>query len=106
MNSQSSIKNFFNKKPSPQQQLEHLSKQQQQVYDLVVNKRENIFFTGSAGTGKSHLLMKIIVALKEIFGIEKIAVTATTGIAAVNINGSTLHSFSGIGLGTESTKEL
>ncbi|CAJ0840354.1 8137_t:CDS:2 [Entrophospora sp. SA101] len=76
------------------------------VYDLVVNKRENVFFTGSAGTGKSLLLLKIIMALKNIYGVEKIAVTATTGIAAVNITGTTLHSFAGIGLGTESTKEL
>ncbi len=28
-------------------------------------------------------------------------VTASTGIAAVNIDGSTLHSFAGIGLGQE-----
>ncbi|CAJ0843514.1 4306_t:CDS:2, partial [Entrophospora sp. SA101] len=49
---------------------------------------------------------KKIRTLKNIYGVEKIAVTATTGIAAVNIAGTTLHSFAGIGLGTESTKEL
>ncbi|CAJ0849446.1 10486_t:CDS:2, partial [Entrophospora sp. SA101] len=78
----------------------------QLVYDIAVNKHENLFFTGSAGTGKSHVLLKIIVALKKIYGTEKVAVTAMTGIAAVNISGTTLHSFAGIGLGTESTEKL
>lgn len=33
------------------------------------------------------------------FGEDSVAVTAPTGIAAVNINGVTVHSFAGIGLG-------
>ena len=60
---------------------------------------ENLFITGAAGTGKSFLMRYVIQELKKSKGGEAVAVTAPTGIAAVNIGGSTIHSFSGIGLG-------
>lgn len=57
-----------------------------------------------AGTGKSVLLRKII----ESFGPSSpsLAITASTGIAGLNIGGSTIHSFAGIGLGKESADAL
>jgi len=55
----------------------------------------SIFFTGAAGTGKSHLLHRIIEALPP----SGTYVTASTGRAAVQIGGTTLHSFAGIGMG-------
>jgi ATP-dependent DNA helicase PIF1 len=63
--------------------------------------RETLFITGAAGTGKSFLMRYVIQELKKrSSGAEgTVAVTAPTGIAAVNIGGSTIHSFSGIGLG-------
>jgi len=76
------------------------------VFYLAVRDRKNIFFTGAAGTGKSFLLKRIIAALRSHYGREKVAVTALTGIAAVNIGGTTLHSFSGIGLGNNSLSDL
>lgn len=51
------------------------------------------------GTGKSVLLREIIRAVKEMEN--KIGITASTGIAAVNIGGTTLHSWAGIGLGDQ-----
>ncbi|RHZ35716.1 DEAD/DEAH box helicase [endosymbiont GvMRE of Glomus versiforme] len=81
-----------------------LNEEQRQVVSLIFQKK-NIFFTGSAGTGKSFLLQRIIIALENLQGKEKVAVTATTGIAAINIGGVTLHSFSGIGFDEAATAE-
>ena len=83
-----------------------LNEEQKKVFYLAVKDRASLFFTGAAGTGKSFLLKKIIAALKLHYGKEKVAVTALTGIAAVNINGTTLHSFSGIGLGNDLLPDL
>ncbi|PHH60438.1 hypothetical protein CDD81_1650 [Ophiocordyceps australis] len=85
-----------------------LSTEQQQVLDLVVNKGESVFFTGPAGTGKSVLMRAIVDELKKKHqrDPERVAVTASTGLAACNIGGITLHSFSGIGLGKEDAHAL
>ncbi|EQL02356.1 DNA helicase PIF1, ATP-dependent [Ophiocordyceps sinensis CO18] len=85
-----------------------LSSEQRQVLDLVVNKEASVFFTGPAGAGKSVLMRAIIRELKRKFlrDPERVAVTASTGLAACNIGGITLHSFSGIGLGKEDATEL
>ncbi|KAF4123143.1 ATP-dependent DNA helicase PIF1 [Geosmithia morbida] len=80
-----------------------LSPEQNMVRDLVVNQQKSVFFTGPAGTGKSVLMKAIIRDLKEKHARapERVAVTASTGLAACNIGGITLHSFAGIGLGKE-----
>lgn len=80
-----------------------LSKEQEQVFNLV-KARKSVFFTGSAGTGKSVLLREIINWCKSSY--LNLAVTASTGIAAVNIGGCTLHSWAGIGLGKEPVEQL
>lgn len=54
----------------------------------------NVFITGSAGVGKSKVVMSGILTLREMFsraGIDML-VTASTGVAAFNIRGLTLHS--------------
>ncbi|EKD14806.1 DNA repair and recombination protein pif1 [Drepanopeziza brunnea f. sp. 'multigermtubi' MB_m1] len=85
-----------------------LSSEQQKVLDLVVNQSKSVFFTGSAGTGKSVLMRAIIAELRRKYMREpdRIAVTASTGLAACNIGGVTLHSFGGIGLGKEEVPVL
>lgn len=85
-----------------------LSDEQRRVLDLVVNKGKSVFFTGSAGTGKSVLMRAIIAELrkKNMANPERVAVTASTGLAACNIGGVTLHSFGGIGLGKEDVLTL
>lgn len=82
-----------------------LSQEQQQVLNLV-KSGENVFFTGSAGTGKSYLLRAIIDHLRSTCSSSEYGVTATTGIASVNIGGVTLHSWGGIGLAKEDEKKL
>lgn len=54
------------------------------------------FLTGAAGSGKSYVLREYISYLKK-HGMGY-AVTASTGIASTHINGSTIHSWSGIGI--------
>ncbi|CAI4526950.1 CFF_collapsed_G0024140.mRNA.1.CDS.1 [Saccharomyces cerevisiae] len=68
-----------------------LTMEQERVVNLIVKKRTNVFYTGSAGTGKSVILQTIIRQLSSLYGKESIAITASTGLAAVTIGGSTLH---------------
>jgi ATP-dependent DNA helicase PIF1 len=63
----------------------------------VVKSGANVFFTGTAGTGKSYLLCHIIAELRKQYRPDQIAITAPTGIAAVNVGGQTIHSFVGCG---------
>lgn len=73
-----------------------LSTQQQKVIDLVL-RGISIFLTGNAGTGKSVVLTELIWKL--IKAKKQIAVTASTGIAALNLPfGKTLHSWVGCGI--------
>lgn len=96
----------------------------------------NVFISGAAGTGKSHVSKYIIQMLlggvdsedddvndvdaaidnnndnddipiyKTVPIKRKVAAVAPTGVAAINIGGSTLHSFFGIGLGLTSTNSI
>ncbi|MBW0499447.1 hypothetical protein O181_039162 [Austropuccinia psidii MF-1] len=85
-------------------QLPDFSPDQAQVFDAVC-RGESVFFTGSAGTGKSFLLKFIIDYLRRKKHLN-VQVTASTGIAASLIKGTTLHSFAGIGLGKEDVQRL
>ena len=69
----------------------------------MMKEGENLFLTGQAGTGKS-MVISTFVRLYQHHKI--IAVTATTGTAAVLLNGTTLFSYLGIGLGTASADLL
>lgn len=85
-----------------------LSNEQELVKELVCDNNKSVFFTGPAGTGKSVLMRSIIAQLKKRYAKdpERLAVTASTGLAACNIGGMTLHSFSGIGLGKDDVQTL
>jgi ATP-dependent DNA helicase PIF1 len=78
-----------------------------QKYALkIFNKGENIFLTGSAGTGKSFLIHKMIESAKDRG--REIQVCAMTGIASVLLNckAKTVHSWSGIRLCTGENSDI
>jgi ATP-dependent DNA helicase PIF1 len=64
----------------------------------------NIFLGGSAGTGKSYTINKIVEYCQNKG--KSVAITASTGIAASSINGRTLHSFASAGLGKADVEKL
>lgn len=66
-----------------------------QVLDMMLHSRNNLFITGSAGTGKSTLLRTFIQRTPK-----NVVVLAPTGVAARNVNGQTIHSFFGFPLRT------
>lgn len=72
-----------------------ISAEQTRVLEMV-KSGESVFFTGSAGTGKSHLLKRIIRSLPP----DTTFPTASTGAAACLIGGTTLHAFAGMGTGS------
>lgn len=92
----------------PKMPSSHLSEEQRGVAKAVVEEGKSVFFTGSAGTGKSVLMRAIISQLRSKFRREpdRLAITASTGLAACVIEGTTLHSWAGIGLGKEPVPEL
>lgn len=67
----------------------------------ILKSGANVFLTGEPGSGKTHTINQYIQWLRE-HGIYP-AVTASTGIASTHINGSTIHSWSGIGIHRELT---
>ena len=80
-----------------------LDAKQQLVIDLVKEGR-NVFVSGAGGVGKSFTLDRITAALKLTYGDayhRKVCVCAPTGIAALNVKGSTIHSATGIGVPKE-----
>lgn len=65
-----------------------INQQAQLAWDIIENTNTNIFLTGKAGTGKTTFLRR----LKEESS-KRIVVVAPTGIAAINAEGVTIHSF-------------
>jgi ATP-dependent DNA helicase PIF1 len=59
-----------------------------QALDLLASSDSNLFITGNAGTGKSTLLEYFKKTTRK-----KVAILAPTGVAALNIEGQTIHSF-------------
>lgn len=65
----------------------------------VMMKGESVFLTGPPGSGKTYVLNQFIQLAKKAG--KRVAVTASTGIAATHIAGTTIHSWSGLGIRDE-----
>lgn len=78
-----------------------LSAEQEELFRLIEDTREHVFVTGRAGTGKSTLLQHLA------WNTEKqIAVCAPTGVAALNVEGQTIHSLFRLPIGLIADSEL
>lgn len=82
-----------------------LNSEQEAAFQAVRNGK-NIFLTGPAGAGKSHLI-RHIVKWAESMG-KRVGLTALTGCAALLLGSGakTLHSWGGIGLAREPADAL
>ena len=72
-----------------------LSPEQQLALSAVMSHK-NVFITGPGGTGKSHLIERIVKRLTE--QARKVEVVAATGTAAQQVDGQTLNAFFGYGI--------
>lgn len=68
---------------------------QSEALDILMMGK-NVFLTGQAGSGKTFLINQYVRFLKK--NKVGVAVTASTGIAATHLGGTTIHSWSGIGI--------
>lgn len=68
----------------------------QELALVILLAGKTALLTGAAGTGKTHLL-NTFISQSRAMG-KKVAVTATTGLAATHLGGNTIHSWSGMGI--------
>jgi ATP-dependent DNA helicase PIF1 len=62
----------------------------------VMQSGNSVFLTGAPGAGKTYVLNDFIKRMQRLH--KNVAVTASTGIAATHIGGTTIHSWSGLGI--------
>ena len=79
--------------------MEYINLNSDAAFDIITEKLYNIFLTGPPGSGKSWLTTHYIKYWKNKY--MNIAVTASTGISSKLIKGTTVHSWSGIGIVNE-----
>ena len=81
-------------KPKPKQPSIELTPEASAALKLFDETYQHVFLTGRAGTGKSTLLQHFRRTSRK-----RLAVLAPTGVAAVNVQGQTIHSFFGFAPG-------
>lgn len=70
----------------------------------ILESGNPVLLTGAAGAGKTYVLNKFIRRAKKQG--KSVAITATTGLAATHLNGTTIHAWSGIGVHSEFDKHM
>jgi ATP-dependent exoDNAse (exonuclease V) alpha subunit len=76
----------------------NLSEDQQYALDTILSGK-SVFLSGKAGTGKSFIINQIIKKL------DNVVLLGTTGIAALNIGGQTMHSFFSLPIADVASKD-
>ena len=77
-----------------------LTDEQNKVLELLENTDNNYFVTGKAGSGKSTVLK----CFKETTKKKNVVIVAPTGVAAINVDGVTIHSMFKLDFDPQDTK--
>ncbi|MBQ0073700.1 MAG: AAA family ATPase [Prevotella sp.] len=72
------------------------NKELELAYRIIANTDTHLFLTGKAGTGKTTFLRNLRTTLPK-----RMVVVAPTGIAAINAQGTTIHSFFQLNFGPQ-----
>lgn len=74
----------------------YLEEMNQQLALEIMLSGESVLLTGPAGSGKTYVLNQFIQFAKH--DGKHVSVTATTGLAATHLGGTTIHAWSGMGV--------
>lgn len=83
--------------------MDRLSVEQRRAVESAV-AGDTVFITGGAGVGKSVVVQELANQLRRVG--KKVALTAPTGVGAVNVGGRTTHSWFGQGLAQDAVADL
>jgi ATP-dependent exoDNAse (exonuclease V) alpha subunit len=78
-----------------------MTAEQENVVSFLNRSNEHVFITGKAGTGKSHVLRWFQETTHK-----KVLVCAPTGVAAINVDGVTIHNLLGLGTGIPADEHI
>ena len=81
-----------------------LNEEQQVGFDKATTTTDNVFLTGSPGTGKTYTLKKIIGFYRHTH--RNVGITSTTGCSAILIGARTLHSYLKLGISDKTPEQL
>lgn len=76
----------------------------QQEALAIMNHGTSVLLTGAAGTGKTYTLNSFVRHARAQGKV--VAMTATTGLAATHLNGTTIHAWSGMGVHDELPRDF
>ncbi|XP_014234987.2 ATP-dependent DNA helicase PIF1-like [Trichogramma pretiosum] len=71
-------------------QIQHIQSSIGDISDQIIKR---VIIQGKAGSGKRTLINAVVQEVTDALGCDAIAIIAPTGAAALNVNGSTIHSF-------------
>ena len=75
--------------------------------EAVCMRTENVLLSAPAGFGKTHVIQNVLkAALEKVHGKNAVWVTASTGLAALALEGVTIHSAAGLKRGNLQAKDL